>query len=192
MNKENLQSIVEALIFVSEHPMTIKQMQSAMDDVSLSELKAALDQIKQAYGVGSHGIYLESVGGGYQFRTKLDKASTIQKWAAAKPIRMTRAQLETLAIVAYKQPLTRIDVDGVRGVESTHILKMLLDKKLIRILGVKEVPGRPLLYGTTPEFLEFFTLRGLDALPTLESLKELKSEEMPLFARDSLTQEEVT
>src|SRR3990167_6832340 len=120
MNKENLQSIVEALIFVSEHPMTIKQMQSAMDDVSLSELKAALDQIKQAYGVGSHGIYLESVGGGYQFRTKLDKAPTIQKWAAAKPIRMTRAQLETLAIVAYKQPLTRIDVDGVRGVESTH------------------------------------------------------------------------
>ena len=102
---------------------------------------------------------------------------------------MSRAQLETLAIIAYKQPVTRIEIDLIRGVDSSHLLKTLLEKKLLKIEGVKEAPGRPLIYGTTPEFLEFFNLPDLSTLPSLEQLRELRGNEkadMPLFAKDTL------
>lgn len=187
MQAESLQAIVEAMIFISEKPLSFKQLQGLLEDVSLLELQEVMDRIKHAYQMGHHGIYLESVGGGYQFRTKIDKAHWLRKLSLEKPMKLTRSQLETLAIVAYRQPITRIDVDLIRGVDSTHLLKILLDKKLIRILGVKESPGRPIIYGTTSEFLEFFNLSGMDALPRLEDLKELKADDtptLPLFKSD--------
>ncbi len=189
MPKEGLQSIVEAIIFVSDRPMTMKQLRVVFPDVSEVEISEVIENIKEVYQVGSHGIYLENVGGGWQFRTKIDKAEWVKKMIDGRPTKLTRSQLETLAIVAYRQPVTRVDIDAVRGVDSTHLLKMLLDKKLIKILGIKEAPGRPLIYGTTLEFLEFFNLKDLESLPALSDLKELKESQtsnLPLFAKDIL------
>lgn len=190
---ENLQPIIEALLFASARPLTFKDLEAILGEISLSDLKDAIEKIKCAYEQTQHGIYLEHVAGGYQFRTKLDKSPWLKKLIQASPHRLTRTQLETLAILAYKQPMTRIEVDAIRGVDSSHLLKVLLDKKLIRIIGVKETPGRSLIYGTTQEFLEFFNLSDLSALPSLEQLKELKGKdmEMPLFAKDTLDSNEL-
>src|SRR3989338_2006996 len=189
MQSEHLQSVIEALLFTSEKPLSVKELESFISDVSPQELRTALEAIRVSYEPGHHGIYLELVAGGYQFRTKLDKAEWVRKIQEAKPARMSRAQLETLAIIAYKQPVTRIEIDLIRGVDSSHLLKTLLEKKLIKIEGIKEAPGRPLIYGTTPEFLEFFNLADLSTLPSLEQLRELRGNEkadMPLFAKDTL------
>lgn len=193
MQKESLQSIIEAMIFVSDRPLSIKQLQGLLESVSQEELVHIIEKIKTVYQPGAHGIYLEQVGGGYQFRTKIDKAPWLKKLLTGRPTKLTRSQLEILAMVAYRQPVTRVDIDLIRGVDSTHLLKVLLDKKLIRILGVKEAPGRPLIYGTTPEFLEFFNLNSVEALPKLEDLKELKehSGNLPLFAKDVLEQKDL-
>ena len=195
MQKETIQSIIESFIFVSERPLKITEIQAHLEEVGLPDIKQALQDIEAQYQKGHHGIYLEYVAEGYQFRTKLDKAPWLQKLTDQKPTRLTRAQLETLAIVAYKDPVTRVEIDAIRGVDSSHILKMLVDKKLIKILGVKEVPGRPLLYGTTLDFLEFFNLEGKSALPKLEDLKELEPNQtgdLPLFhKKDAINIEEL-
>ncbi len=189
MQPEHLQSVVEALLFASEKPLSVKELGSFISDVSHQELRGALEAIRVSYEPSHHGIYLELVAGGYQFRTKLDKSEWVKKIQESKPARMSRAQLETLAIIAYKQPVTRIEIDLIRGVDSSHLLKTLLEKKLIKIEGIKEAPGRPLIYATTPEFLEFFNLADLSTLPSLEQLRELRGNEkadMPLFAKDTL------
>ncbi len=195
MQLETLQAIVEALIFVSTTPVTLKELGEATG-ASETELHTVLEKLKQSYQRGYHGISLELVGGGYQFRTKLEQGPWIKKLHQTKPVKMTRSQMETLAIVAYKQPVTRIDVDAIRGVDSSHLLKMLLDRRMIRILGVKESPGRPLLYGTTQDFLEFFGLSGMHQLPSLESLKELRVSErrepLPLFEKDIIKEDELS
>lgn len=194
MQFEQLQAIVEALIFVSPSAVSLKQLEQTTG-ASQAELNTVLEKLKQSYQPGVHGISLESVGGGYQFRTKLDQKGWIRKLYETKPTRMTRSQMETLSIVAYKQPVTRIDIDAIRGVDSSYLLRMLLDRKMIRILGVKEAPGRPLLYGTTDDFLEFFGLSGLSQLPSLESLKELRAaagkETMPLFAKEVIEEKDL-
>ena len=192
MQADNLQSIIESLIFVSDKPITFKEIKGVFDSSTDGEISEAIEKIKNAYHSNQHGIYLEEVGGGYQFRTKIEKAPWLKKLMKERPTKLTRSQLETLAMVAYKQPVTRVDIDAIRGVDSSHLLKILLDKKLIRILGVKEAPGRPLIYGTTLEFLEFFNLSGLDTLPKLEDLKELKphmQHDLPLFKQLSLKNE---
>ena len=119
---------------------------------------------------------LHEVAGGYQFRTHPSTREWVQQLIAGRPVRLSRAQLETLAIVAYRQPITRPEIDEIRGVDSGSTLKVLLDRELIRILGKKEEPGRPLLYGTTKEFLEFFNLSDLRELPTLREFHELTEE----------------
>src|SRR5439155_18678611 len=117
----------------------------------------------------ARGIQLHSVAGGYQFRTHPDNASWVQKLHASKPVRLTRTHLETLAIVSYRQPITRPEIDQIRGVDSGGTLKTLMDRSLIRILGKKEEPGRPMLYGTTKDCREFFNLTDLKDLPTLRA-----------------------
>ncbi|HBQ20435.1 MAG: SMC-Scp complex subunit ScpB [Deltaproteobacteria bacterium GWA2_38_16] len=194
MQLEHLESVVEALLFSSDQPVTLKKLQAVIPEASLQELRTAIADIQKNYEMSQRGICLEEIAEGYQFRTKLDKASWVKKLIEAGPMRMTRAQLETLSMIAYKQPVTRIEIDAIRGVDSSSILKILVDKKLIRIVGMKEVPGRPLLYGTTIEFLEFFNLKDLSQLPSLEQLRELKGREksdMPLFAKDTVEEAEL-
>ena len=130
------------------------------------------------------------MAGGWQFRTDPRNAPWVGRLLAQKPVRLTRAQLEVLAIVAYRQPITRPEIDEIRGVDSGGTLKGLLDRSLLRILGKKEEPGRPMLYGTTREFLEFFNLKDLKDLPTLREYHELTGEapgEAPGLAATAVT-----
>jgi segregation and condensation protein B len=140
------------------------------------------DELRQEYT--RRGIQLEEVAGGLLFRTNAAYAPFIREATAKKPVRMTRAQLETLAIVAYRQPLTRPEVDDIRGVDSGPVLKTLLDRDLVRILGKKDEPGRPLLYGTAPSFLEFFGLKSLKDLPSLREFTELSDDSRRTFDRE--------
>jgi segregation and condensation protein B len=123
------------------------------------------------------------MSGGYLFRTHHAYSTWVQQLIQGRPVRLSRAQLETLSIVAYRQPITRPEIDQIRGVDSGATLKLLLDRHLIRILGKKEEPGRPMLYGTTKEFLDFFSLKDLRELPTLREYSELSEESRQVVAR---------
>ena len=122
----------------------------------------------------ARGVMLEEVAGGYQLRTPKEHALYVRKLLAAKPPRLSRPLLETLAIIAYRQPVTRPEIEQLRGVDSGGVLETLLERRLVRIAGRKEAPGRPIMYATSPEFLEVFGLRDLESLPDLEEFKELE------------------
>ena len=169
-----MQSIVESLLFAADKPLTLKQLGELLGESELARVRAAVAAVELANE--SRGFQLHQVAGGYQFRTNPENAQWVQKLLAQKPVKLSRAQLETLAIAAYRQPITRPEIDEIRGVDSGGTLKTLLDRSLVRILGKKEEPGRPLLYGTTKEFLEFFNLRDLKDLPTLREFHELSEE----------------
>lgn len=169
-----LTSIVESLLFASDKPLTLTQIGELVGESDLGNVRAAVAELEAHYQF--RGIQLHGVAGGYQFRTSAQNATWVQKLLAQKPVRLTRAQLETLAIVAYRQPITRPEIDEIRGVDSGGTLKTLMDRSLVRILGKKEEPGRPMLYGTTKEFLSFFNLRDLKDLPTLREFHELSEE----------------
>ncbi|HEY2745817.1 MAG TPA: SMC-Scp complex subunit ScpB [Polyangia bacterium] len=169
-----LQSIVESLLFAADKPLTLKQLGDLLGESELARVRAAVAAVEVANE--SRGFQLHQVAGGYQFRTNSENAAWVQKLLASKPVRLTRAQIETLAICSYRQPVTRPEIDEIRGVDSGGTLKTLLDRSLIRIVGKKEEPGRPILYGTTREFLEFFNLRDLKDLPTLREFHELSEE----------------
>lgn len=175
---ETLKNVLESLIFVSGRPVTPKRLARAAR-ATLAEVLPLLDELVSDYQ--HRGVHLYFVAGGYQFRSARESADFVKTLVAPKPIRLTRAQLETLAIVAYRQPLTRPEVDDVRGVDSGSSLKMLADRGLVKILGRKDEPGRPLVYGTTPAFLEFFGLSGLNDLPTLQEFSDLTDEHKALF-----------
>ena len=160
-----LVSIIESLIFAADRPLQPKQLRQ-LTGASTKELKQALDELLQMYRPPS-GIELVEVGGGYQFRTLPDNAKWVRKLLAGRPARLTRPMLETLAIIAYRQPVTRPEMEEIRGVDCGGTLRVLLERNLIRIVGKKEEPGRPLLYGTTKTFLEAFQLTSLKELPTL-------------------------
>ncbi len=169
-----MESIVESLLFASDKPLGLQQLGQLLGENDLVKVRAAVASVEEHYQ--TRGIQLHGVAGGWQFRTNADNASWVQRLLAQKPVRLTRAQLETLAIVAYRQPITRPEIDDIRGVDSGGTLKTLMDRALLRILGKKEEPGRPMLYGTTREFLEFFNLGDLKDLPTLREFHELSEE----------------
>ncbi len=132
-----------------------------------------------------NGIVLHEVSGGWQLRTDPGSAEYVRRFLKVKPQRLTRAAVETLAIIAYRQPVTRPEIEDIRGVDCGAVLKALLDRKLIKILGKKEEVGRPILYGTTTEFLEFFALKDLSALPTLREFHELTEEHQEVVEREA-------
>jgi segregation and condensation protein B len=138
-----------------------------------------------AYAGGGRGIVLEEVAGGYQLRTPKEHALYVRKLLAAKPPRLSRPLLETVAIIAYRQPITRPEIEQLRGVACGGVLDTLVERRLIKIAGRKEAPGRPIMYTTTPEFLELFGLKDLGGLPDLEELRLIETpREEPLFARE--------
>jgi segregation and condensation protein B len=139
-------------------------------------VEKALDQLSGHYREGISGIVLHEVAGGWQLRTSPDNADFARRFLRVRPQRLTRAALETLAIVAYRQPVTRPEIEEIRGVDCGAVVKALLERRLVKILGKKEEPGRPILYGTTREFLEFFALKDLASLPTLREFHELSEE----------------
>ncbi|HEX6276849.1 MAG TPA: SMC-Scp complex subunit ScpB, partial [Polyangiaceae bacterium] len=173
-----LKGLIEAVLFVSDHPLELKDVARAarIDRARAQEL---LDELARDYE--GRGIRLEMVAGGYAFRSSPDYADRIRQYLSLRPVRLSRAQLETLAIVAYRQPITRPEIDDVRGVDSGPVLKGLLERDLIRIIGKKDEPGRPMLYGTTGGFLEAFSLKSLRDLPTLREYTELSDESRRAF-----------
>jgi len=178
----HLKSVVEALIFASDKPVSLSELARAAN-ARAPELRPLLSDLIEEYR--GRGVELVEVSGGFQFRTSAVAAPFVRDYVAAKPVRLSRAQVETLAIVAYRQPVTRPEIDDIRGVDSGSALKVLLDRGLLKILGKKEEVGRPLIYGTTAQFLEFFGLASLRDLPTLREFTELTDESKALFQRRS-------
>ena len=174
MDAVQLKHLVEALIFASDRPLTVQRLRQLTRVGDVRRLEAALIEIAEDYR--ERGLVLQQVSGGYQFRTRTQFSAWVQQLIAGRPVRLSRAQLETLAIIAYRQPITRPEIDDIRGVDSTATLKLLIDRMLIRVLGKREEVGRPMLYGTTKEFLDFFSLGDLRELPTLREYSELTAE----------------
>ena len=169
-----LVSIVESLLFAAARPLRVQDFRKVLAETSKHQIQLALKHLVEI--TSERGVMLAQVAGGFQLRTHPDNAVWVQKLLQAKPARLSRTQIETLAIVAYRQPITRPEIDDVRGVDSGAVLKTLLERELIQIVGRKEEPGRPLLYGTTVRFLEFFNLRSLRDLPTLRDFRDLSEE----------------
>jgi segregation and condensation protein B len=168
-----LKSILEAMIFVSEQPISLERMAGVLTDCTRKDLKEILNELEREYEERGGALEIVQVANGYQFRTRAEFAPWIGKMRQQRFARLSRAALETLAIVAYRQPVTRAEAEAIRGVDSGAVLGTLLERRLLRILGRKEVPGRPILYGTTQEFLELFGLRNLKDLPTLKEMKDM-------------------
>lgn len=180
-----LQAILEALLFVSSEPLSVARLVAVLGNVSKIEVEEALRQLGQALDQDGRGVRLAAVAGGYRLVTKLDYSPWIKRLDKAKTsAKLSRSALESLAIIAYKQPLVRSEVEEIRGVETSGVLRTLLERKLVRIVGRKEVPGRPIMYGTTKFFLEHFGLSDLSQLPPLREFKELGEAEQALLPMD--------
>jgi segregation and condensation protein B len=175
LSADRVRTVVETLLFLAERPLTVEELRQA-SGVDVARLEKALDQLTGNYREGPCGIVLHEVAGGWQLRSSPDNSAFARRFLKVKPQRLTRAALETLAIIAYRQPVTRPEVEEIRGVDCGAVVKALLERRLIKILGKKEEPGRPMLYGTTREFLEFFALKDLASLPTLREFHELSEE----------------
>jgi segregation and condensation protein B len=184
LTPERARTIVESLLLVADRPLSLDQLQQTTG-LTREVLTRTLEQIAGHFREGISGIVLQEVAGGWQLRTDPGSTEDVRRFLQIKPQRLTRAALETLAIIAYRQPVTRPDVEDVRGVDSGAVIKALLERKLIRILGRKEEIGRPILYGTSREFLEFFSLRDLGSLPTLREFQELSREHQEIVEREA-------
>ena len=168
-----LRTIIESLIFVHDQPLSLDRLALILEEHERSDIRAALEELVEEYSTGERGIVLVQVAGGYQLRSRPEHADYIRRLTKSKGVKFSQSALETLAIVAYRQPVTRAEVEYLRGVDSGGVMKSLLEKKLLRILGKKDVPGKPLIYGTSREFLELFSLKDLGSLPTLKEIQEL-------------------
>jgi segregation and condensation protein B len=173
-----LKGIVEAVLFASSEPLSVDRLQGVVEGVSRAELTSALRELQADYAAEGRGLQVVEVAGGFQVTTRPDCAPWIKRLEKAKAgARLSRSAMETLAIVAYKQPLVRAEIEQIRGVDTAGVLKTLLDRRLIRIVGRKDIPGRPIMYGTTKQFLQAFGLKDLADLPALRDIKELREAE---------------
>ena len=168
-DKEKI-SLIEAMLFVSGEPVTVASLKNVMD-IPESEIKQALDELTAEYKERDRGLLVMEIAQGYQMVTNPLFAKQLRKFTnTAASNKLSMPALETLAIIAYKQPLIKAEIEQIRGVNSDGVIKSLLDKRLIKIVGNKEAPGKPMLYGTTREFLQYFGLKDLTELPTLKEL----------------------
>ena len=172
MVEKNIEKIVEALIFSSDKPISIGKMKDVLEDVDIESIKQGIIQIKDYYTVQDRSFELKEIAEGYQFVTKSEFATWLAKLYKKHHDKIRGATMETLAIIVYKQPITKAEIEAIRGVNVDGVVKTLLEKDLIKIKGRKEVAGRPLIYGTTEEFLIRFGLKDLDSLPPLKEFTE--------------------
>ncbi|MBN2357416.1 SMC-Scp complex subunit ScpB [candidate division KSB1 bacterium] len=172
MHKDQLKQIIEAVIFASDSPLSLTQMKAIVLEAEEEEIKAALSQLSEE--LKDRSFFLKKVGGGYQFATRPEFWRWIkQMYAGKERSRLTRAALETLAIIAFRQPVSRVEVSAIRGVNVDGVVKNLLERNLISITGRDSGPGRALLFGTTPTFLQFFGINDLSDLPKPREIEEL-------------------
>ncbi len=177
-----LKTIVEALLFAAEGPLTPAQLMQVLDTSDKDAVADALARLREEYQATGRAFELVEVAGGHALRTRPDLAFWIRKLKREQVTKLSPAALETLAIIAYKQPVLKAEIERLRGVEVGGVLRMLMEKDLVRVAGRKDLPGRPLIYGTTRRFLEVFDLKDLKDLPTLEEMEALAGEQGELFA----------
>jgi len=183
-----LAAVLEAMLFVSGEPVPLAKLAAVVGTVSKAEVEQALKTLQAQLEQEGRGIQLVKVAGGYRLVTKSDYAPWLKRLDKAKTVqKLSRSALESLAIIAYKQPLVRADIEEIRGVETSGVIRTLLERKLVRIVGRKEVPGRPIMYGTTKFFLEHFGLEDLGQLPPLREFKELGEAEQALLPIEETT-----
>jgi segregation and condensation protein B len=180
-----VERIIESVLFAAAAPVSLRRLVDILEGPSAKEVQAAMARLQQQYAPGQRGIQVHEVAGGYQLRTARENAEWVRAVFRDKPARLGRAALETLAIVAYKQPVTRSEIEAIRGVDVDGVVATLLARRLIKISGRKEAVGRPLLYTTTAEFLEAFGLKDLNDLPSLKELGPVTDAEEHDTARET-------
>lgn len=172
-----IKTIIEGLLFVADEPLTLEKMAQAFEEEMPAErLARVLDELINEYEEMGRAFVLKQVAEGYQFRTRPELSAHVLRLKKKNPTRLSLAALETLTIVAYRQPVLRAEIEKIRGVDAGGMIKLLLEKELIRTVGRKDLPGRPILYGTTKKFLETFDLPSLEALPSIEEIESLSQE----------------
>ncbi len=174
MGETEQRSIAEALILASPEPIPVARLAKLIPSCTPAKARNLVDELNAEYAAQKRAFEICEVGGGYQLRTHSEFAAYLQQLGSTRPLRLSNAALETLAIVAYRQPVTRAEIENVRGVDAGPVLRSLLERKLVKMAGHREVPGRPMLYVTSKRFLEVFGLAQLEDLPTLRELEALE------------------
>jgi len=188
---EDIKATLEALLFVWHDPLTMEKLASVLEGVPKSTLKTTMQVLQDEYEQVGRGLLITEVAGGFVMVTRPEHSAAIKRLSKAKTsTKLSRSALEAMAIISYKQPITRSEIEKIRGVETSGVLRTLLDQKMIRIVGRQEIPGRPILYGTGKQFLQRFGLRDLRDLPPLKELKDLGASEslsleLPFDSQDS-------
>lgn len=172
-----LKLVIEAFLFASDKPISAHDINGWLPDENPADIKKMLMELHAEYDEMKRSFDLVEVAQGYQLRTRSEYAPYILRMLKTRPTRLSRAAMETLSIIAYKQPVLRHEMEEIRGVDVGGILRTLMEKDLIRIMGRKNLPGRPLIYGTTRKFLEVFNLKNLDSLPKMKEIKDLAADE---------------
>lgn len=178
MEDDQLKSAIEALLFIGGAPLTLDRLKGIFEDASKDRIEAQLQALRAEYEARGAGVMVTEVANGWQIATCAEQATWVRKFKTVKvTTRLSRPALETLAIIAYKQPITRPEIEAIRGVNIGGIARNLMERRLVKIVGKKDVPGKPMLYGTTVEFLQYFGLKDLSSLPTLREFQELDANE---------------
>jgi segregation and condensation protein B len=176
-----LAQLLEAALFSAARPLTAEELSTLDQDATLADVRVALEQIREHYDFEQHGVELVEMAGGYQVVTRPVHAAAIERAQfSVRAPKLTAAALETLAVIAYRQPVTAPEIAEIRGVNTAGVVGTLVERRLVKIVGRKQVVGRPFLYGTTREFLERFGLNDLSDLPKVEDLSELMGFDIPL------------
>ncbi|MBI3317508.1 MAG: SMC-Scp complex subunit ScpB [Candidatus Omnitrophica bacterium] len=166
--------VIEALLFASSKPLTVPEIRKAVKSLTPSQIEKVLSEIREEYVQASRPFEVLEIAGGWEIATKKEFAPWILKIELARKAKqVTQSALETLAILAYRQPVTRAEIEELRGVDVSGVLNTLVERGLVKIVGRKEIPGRPFLYGTTEKFLEHFGLKSLENLPNIQEIKNL-------------------
>lgn len=172
MEKEELKNIIECLLFFSDKPLSADKLAEIIEIENLDETKEAVEYLQKEYELRNSGLRVLNIAQGYQICTRSEFSNWVRKlYKAQTTFQLSLPALETLSIIAYKQPLTRGEIEKIRGVDASGVLRTLLEKKLVRISGRKKLPGRPILYGTSQDFLRYFGLKDLSEIPSLEEIK---------------------
>ncbi|MGB9712607.1 MAG: SMC-Scp complex subunit ScpB [Dissulfurimicrobium sp.] len=182
VGRPEIKAILEGLLLVATKPLGLKELTGLLPEFSKDDILIALKLLQREYDDQCHGLEIREVAGGWRLQSKSKVREWILRLKESTPAKLGRSSLETLSIIAYKQPVTRAEIEHLRGVDSSGPLRILLDRKLIKTAGRKEVPGRPLIYRTTKRFLEVFDLKDISDLPSLAELSDMEdTHELPLF-----------
>lgn len=182
-----IKAIIESLLFVSSEPISVEKISEIVDEKDKKEIRTKISELQMEYETTGRAIAILEIAGGFQMVTRPQYAEYIKKLYKSKIIaRLSRPALETISIISYKQPITRLEIESIRGVNSGAVIQTLLERKLIKIRGRKEGLGRPLLYGTTSEFLQYFGLKDLTEMPKIEEIPDLVSEDTVIKGKEEM------